>query len=565
MSDGVPAGPGALGVAHTGYGDPAFSQYIRRAALAGAGYDSADLSRPLIGVTDLTSDYNPCHALMPRLIEAVKRGVLEGGGVPFVFPTMSLGELLVSPTTMLYRNLLAMETEELVRAQPMDAVVMLGGCDKTIPAQMMAAASLDVPVILDVVGPALTGSWRGQPLGACTDCRRLWAEYRGGRIDEDEIGEVESSLFASPGTCTVMGTASTMALIAETLGMTLPGAATPPAPTGARYRHAVATGRHAVQLAHSGPVPSQVLTRAAFENAARVLAATGGSTNAVVHLLAIAHRASISLDLDDIEHICRETPLLAKVKPTGSKFMPEFHDAGGSLTLLRELAPLLHLDHRGVTGAPLGELLADASPHRDPCVIATLELPAGPPGALAVLRGSLVPQGALIKAGAGSPELMVHEGPALVFDSPEDAARRLDDPTLEVTPNHILVLRNAGPVACGMPEAGSLPIPRRLARQGVQDMLRISDGRMSGTSYGTVVLHCCPESATGGPLGLVRDGDTIRLDVPGRRLDLLVDEAQLAARLREWRPPQSPARGWRRLYAEHVLSASEGADLDFLR
>jgi dihydroxy-acid dehydratase len=565
VTDGArPGQGGALDAEHVGYGDPGFSRYIRRAVLAGAGYDADDLSRPLIGITDLTSDYNPCHALMPRLIDAVKRGVLEAGGVPFVFPTMSLGELLVSPTTMLYRNFLAMETEELVRARPMDAVVMLGGCDKTIPAQLMAAASLEVPAILETIGPALPGAWRGQPLGACTDCRRMWAEHRAGHLSQDEIAEVETSLFASPGTCTVMGTASTMALLAETLGMTLPGASSPPAPTGARTRHSVATGRHAVTLARSPITARQVLTRSAFQNAVRVLAAVGGSTNAVIHLLAVARRAAVSLELDDFDRVCREIPLLVNVKPVGATFMPDFHRAGGSLALLRELAPLLDLAHRGVSMSPWEALLQGHRGSCDPAVIASLDAPAGPAGALAVLRGSLAPEGALIKATAASPDLMVHEGPAAVFDSPEDAARRLDDPALELTPAHFLVLRNAGPVAAGMPEAGSLPIPQRLARAGVRDMVRISDGRMSGTSFGTVVLHCCPESAVGGPLGRVRDGDVIRLDVPNRRLDLLVDEAELRRRYADWRSPATPTRGWRRLYAERVLPASRGADLDFL-
>ncbi|WP_131736037.1 dihydroxy-acid dehydratase [Actinomadura roseirufa] len=551
---------------YAAYGDPGFSRYLRRAILASAGYDGDDLSRPLIGITDLTSDFNPCHARMPELIEAIKRGVLEAGGVPFVFPTMSLGESFLTPTSMLYRNLLAMETEELVRAQPMDGVVLLGGCDKTVPAQLMAAAVTNVPAILEVVGPTMTGSWRGNRLGACTDCRRFWSEYRGGTIDDGEIAEVESSLVNTAGTCTVMGTASSMAVLAETLGMMLPGGASAPSPTGARLRHATATGRRAVELARERVTPGQILTGAAFDNALRVLAAIGGSTNAVVHLLAIARRAGVDLRLDDFDTAARKIPLLVDVKPSGELYMEDFHHAGGVPALLAALASELDLDHLGVSGRTLGEQLAGTEPGTWQRTIRTLDDPVGPTGALAALYGSLAPDGAVIKASAASPELLRHEGPAVVFDSPEDAAARLDDPSLGLTRDHVLVLRNAGPVAAGMPEAGSLRIPRHLAEQGVRDMVRVSDARMSGTSYGTVVLHCAPESAAGGPLSLVRDGDIVRLDVPARRIDLLVDEAELDRRRAAAAPApvRPPERGWRRLYAETVTSASDGADLAFL-
>jgi len=547
------------------YGDAGFSRFLRNAFLAAAGYSTDELSRPVVGIADLSSDYNPCHRQMGELVENVKRGVLAAGGLPFVFPTISLGESFLNPTAMLYRNLLAMETEELIRAQPMDAAVLLGGCDKTVPAQLMAAASSDIPVILDVVGSMLTSSWRGERLGACTDCRRFWAQYRADDLDDTEIRDVEGSLASTSGTCMVMGTASTMASVTEALGMMLPGGATPPSPSGERLRHGTETGRRAVELATDPILPREILTREAFENALRVLSALGGSTNAVIHLLAVARRAGVDLRLEDFDRISRETPLLVDLKPSGTRYMEDFHRAGGVPVLLKGLESTLHTDHVGISGRRLGEYLAEVPPPASwQDVIRTLEDPLGPPGALAVLRGSLAPDGAVIKTSAASADLMVHEGPALVFDSPEDAAERLADPDLDVTADHVLVLRNAGPVAAGMPEAGSLPIPKRLAASGVKDMVRISDARMSGTSYGTVVLHCAPESAVGGPLGLVHDGDTIRLDVPQRTVDLLVDEAELARRGVEWSGPSLPARGWRRLYAETVLPASEGADLDFL-
>ena len=549
----------------TSYGDPGFSRFLRGAFLAAAGYDDADLDRPVIGITNLTSDYNPCHRDMPALIEAIRRGVLEAGGIPFLFPTISLGETLLSPTSMLYRNLASMETEELISAQPMDVVVLLGGCDKTVPAQLMAAAVATVPTILEVVGPMLRGSYEGERLGACTDCRRLWSEYRGGNIDDGGITKIRHNLATTAGTCMVMGTASTMALITETLGMMLPEGATAPAPTGDRLRHGVATGRRAVELATKGPLASEVLTRAAFENALRVLTAVGGSTNAIVHLLAIAGRTDVTLTLDDVEQIASTTPLLVDLKPSGRGYMEDLHHAGGLPAILATLAPLLHLDHVGVSGRPLRELIdAGAAPPRWQEVIAPLDAPLGAVGSLAVLRGSLAPDGAIIKVAAATPTLLHHTGPALVFDSVEEATIRLADEDLEVTKDHVLVLRNAGPRGAAMPEAGSLPIPRRLVREGVRDMVRVSDARMSGTSYGTVVLHCAPESAAGGPLALVRDGDSIRLDLSERRIDLLVDEGELARRRAEFIAPALPRRGWRRLFVEHVLPANQGADLDFL-
>lgn len=557
--------PDARGRGTTSYGDAGFSGFLRGAFLSAAGFDAADLDRPVVGIADLTSDFNPCHRGVPEILASVRRGVSEAGGLPMVFPTMSLGETLLSPTSMLFRNLLAMETEELVRAQPMDAVVLVGGCDKTVPAQLMAAASSDVPALLEVTGPMLTNTFEGERVGACTDCRRLWARHRAGDLDEQRIRTAERALATTSGTCMVMGTASTMATVAETLGMMLPGGATPPAPTGDRLRHAVRTGRRAVELALAPVLPRDVLTPDAFHNALRVLAAVGGSTNAIVHLLAVARRAGAGVALKDFDDIARDTPLLLDLKPSGAGYMEDFHRAGGLPVLLRALRPLLKLEHRGLSGRTLAELVDEAE---DPApwqtTIRTLDAPVGPAGALAVLTGNLAPDGAVIKVSATGGDLLQHTGPAVVFDSPEDAARRLDDPDLGITPDSVLVLRNAGPVGAGMPEAGSLPIPRRLAETGVKDMVRVSDARMSGTSYGTVVLHCSPESAVGGPLALVRDGDLVRLDVAGRRIDLLVDESELERRRRDWVPPRPPARGWHRLYATSVLQAHLGADLDFM-
>ena len=548
----------------TSYGDSGFSAYLRRAFLAGAGYDREDLDRPVIGVVNLASDYNPCHRLLPSVIDNVKRGITEAGGLPFVFPTISLGETFLNPTSMLYRNLAAIDTEEMIRAQPMDAVVLIGGCDKTVPAQLMAAAVVDVPVVLEVVGPMMAGSWRGERLGACTDCRRFWGRFRGGELDEDEIAEVEGQLVNTAGTCMVMGTASTMASMCEALGMMLPGGAAPSAASGSRLRHASATGRRAVELAVDPILPRDVLTNAAFENAVKVLAALGGSTNVVVHLLAIARRAGVELTLEQFDAVAQQIPLLVDLKPSGEGYMQDFHDAGGVPTLLKALESQLDTTHVGITGRDLATVLSTVRGPEDEGIIRSMEDPIGSTGALVVVRGTLAPDGAVIKVSATDGRLLAHQGPALVFDSAEEAAERLDDPALHVTADHVLVLRNCGPVGAGMPEAGSLPIPRKLAEAGVRDMVRVSDARMSGTSYGTVVLHCSPESAVGGPLALVRDGDIIRLDVSARRLDLLVDETELRKRRASFRPPEPAARGWKRLYQTTVLQAHQGADLEFL-
>ncbi|MBN1636004.1 MAG: dihydroxy-acid dehydratase [Deltaproteobacteria bacterium] len=549
----------------TSYGDTEFSKYMRRAFLSSAGFDRQDLDRPVIGIVDTSSDYNTCHRQMPEMVQAVKRGVLEAGGLPMAFPTISLHEILTSPTTMLFRNLAAMETEEMIRAQPMDAVVLLGGCDKTVPAQIMAAISADIPAISVVAGPMITGSWRGQRLGACTDCRRLWNMYRSGVLNDSEISEVEESLCFTGGTCMVMGTASTMACLVEALGLMLPGGATPPHASGDRLKNCVASGRLAVDLAAKGIRPKDILNRESFHNAITVLMALSGSTNAVVHLLAIAKRSGITLCLDDFDTVARKVPVLVDCKPAGSGYMEDLHHAGGLPVLLKALEPLLALDAMTITCKTIGELIEDtAQPGDWQTTIRTMDKPLKGTGSIAVLRGSLAPEGAVIKTAAATPALLQHQGPAVIFDSPEDAVRRIDDPGLKITPEHVMVLRNAGPVGAGMPEAGALPIPRYLAQKGITDMVRITDARMSGTAYGTIVLHCSPEAAVGGPLALVQDGDLIELDVECRRIDLMVDEKELERRKLEFRPKPLPPRGWLKLYAGHVEQAHLGADLDFL-
>ncbi len=549
----------------TQYGDPGFSRFLRRAFLASAGYDSDDLVRPVIGIADTSSEYTTCHRQMPEFVKAVARGVLQAGGLPLVFPTTSLPETMMSPTSMLYRNLLAIETEEMIRSLPMDGVVLMGGCDKTVPAQIMGALSADLPAIVVVTGPMITGNWRGQRLGACTDCRAMWAQYRSGEISDGDLEEVTGELVASSGTCAVMGTASTMACVAEAMGLSLPGTATIPSTSGRRITAAVESGRAIVQAVHEGRTPKTIVNRAAIVNAAVTVAAIGGSTNAVVHLLAIARRANVSIDLAGLESIFREVPLIADIKPSGTGYLVDLDTSGGVPSLLTRLREFLVLDHTGISGRTLEELLEDVPPpgpwqnH-----LGSVESPIGPPGSLAVLTGSLAPRGAILKVSASSPELQTHTGPAVVFESAENAAARADDPNLSVSAKSVLVLRNAGPIAAGMPEAGAAPIPKRLAARGVRDMVRVTDGRMSGTAYGTVVLHCAPEAAAGGPIGLVRDGDLIELNTATRELNLLLDAQELARRASEHVPPPRAERGWAALFAERVLQADEGVDLDFM-
>lgn len=532
------------------------------------GLTQEDLGRPVIGICQTFSEFNNCNAHFRQLAEAVKRGVWQAGGTPLEFPTISLGEVFTRPTTMLFRNLMAMDVEEMVRAQPMDAVVLLAGCDKTTPATLMGAASADVPAVLVSGGPMLNGRHRGRELGACTDCGRYTTELRAGTLSEEEYTEIEDSICRSAGSCMVMGTASTMASVAEALGMTLPGNAAIPAADSRRMQLAERSGRLAVDLATTGgPRPSEVLTMAAFENAIRVVMAIGGSTNAVIHLIAIAGRVGIQLPLDLFDQISRETPWIANLKPSGEYQMEELFDAGGIPVVMRELKDLLRTDARTVTGETVGERLArfPRTGRRD--VVASLQQPLAPEGGTIVLRGNLCPDGAVLKQSAASPDLMVHRGRAVVFRSIEDLRARIDDPDLEVTPDSVLVLQNAGPVgAPGIPEVGFMPIPAKLLRQGIRDIVRISDARMSGTSYGTVVLHIAPESFVGGLLGLVEDGDEISLDVPARKLTLHVDEAEIEERRRSRVPPRpSFERGYRHLYQQHVTQADQGCDFDFLR
>jgi dihydroxy-acid dehydratase len=549
----------------TKYSDPGFSRYVRGAFLASEGFDTTDLDRPIIGIANTSSDYTTCHRDMPAMIEAVKRGISQAGGLPLVFPTISLAETLLSPTSMLFRNLLAMDTEEMISAQPMDGVVLVGGCDKTVPAQLMAAASADIPAISLITGAMRTGSWQGERLGACTDCRRYWNQYRAGTIPEQDMQEIGQSLCPTSGTCMVMGTASTMACLTATLGMMLPEGATPLSGSGDRLRQAVATGRCIVDLVQREVTPRKILTRPAFMNAAAVLAALSGSTNGIIHLIAIARRVGIALTLEDFHDVAQRVPVLVDCKPAGKGYMEDFHNAGGLPVLWKAMESLLDTETEHVNGQRLSQILDAVSPPQPwQDTIRSLDQPLAPPGALCILRGSLAPDGAVIKKAAATPALLKHRGPAVVFESPDDVAERIDDPALGISPDHVLVMRNAGPVALGMPEAGSLPIPKHLAARGITDMVRISDARMSGTAYGTVVLHCCPESAVGGPLALVQDGDIIALDVENQRVDLCVDEQELARRKEAFIPPPKPERGWQRLYADHVLPAHLGADLDFM-
>jgi dihydroxy-acid dehydratase len=551
----------------TSYGDQGFSLFLRKAFIKGAGYTNEALERPVIGITNTGSGYNPCHGNMPQLLEAVKRGVMLAGGLPVDFPTISIHESFSAPTSMFLRNLMSMETEELLLAQPMDAVVLIGGCDKTVPAQLMGAASAGLPAIQLITGSMLTGSHRGERVGACTDCRRYWGKYRANEIDAVEVEDVNDQLVASVGTCSVMGTASTMACIAEALGMTVPGGASPPAVTADRMRVAEETGRQAVRIAKEGLTIDKILTEKSLENAMRVLLAIGGSTNGIIHLTAIAGRMGFDIDLDALDRMGRHTPVLLDLKPSGQHYMEDFHHAGGMATLLRELKPLLHLDALTVSGKTLGEEIEAAGPGFVQDVVRSASQPIYPQGGIAVLRGNLAPGGAIIKQSAADARLMEHEGRAVVFENIEDLVTRIDRDDLDVTADDILVLKNIGPKgAPGMPEAGYIPIPQKLARAGVKDMIRISDGRMSGTAFGTIVLHVTPESAVGGPLAYVQSGDRIRLSVANRALTLLVSEEALNERAIN-NPVVTPTadRGYRKLFLDTVMQADKGVDFDFLR
>jgi len=541
--------------------------YMHRAWMRRGVPGSAFEGRPQIAIANTASDLTPCNSHLTEVAASVRNGVYEAGGIPLELPVVSLGETQVRPTAMLWRNMAAMSTEEMLRANPIDGVVLLGGCDKTIPSLLMAAASVNLPAVVVPGGPMLTGTFRGTPLGCGTDVWRLSEEVRAGTLSQEDFLRSESATIRSKGHCNTMGTASTMGLLAEALGTVLPGTAGTPAPDSRLLEAAHDTGRLAVEMVAAGRRPSDVLTRASFHNAIVALAAIGGSTNAVVHLLAIAGRLGIDLTLDDVDRIGSRVPLLVDLLPAGRFLMDDLHRAGGLLAVLREVRDLLDPTAITVTGKPLVEYL-DSAQIWDPEVIRTREAPLLPEGGIAVLRGNLAPRGAVIKPAAASPHLLRHRGRAVVFDSIEDFHARVDDPGLEIDADSVMVLRGCGPKGYpGMPEVSNMPLPKKLLEAGVRDVVRVCDGRMSGTAYGTVVLHVAPEAAAGGPLALVRDGDWIELDVPGRRLSLDVPEDELAAREPSAMAAASyaaPSRGWERLYVDHVLQADTGADLDFL-
>jgi dihydroxy-acid dehydratase len=558
------------GIAHglTNYGDRDFSLYLRRSFAQSMGYSRAMLEKPVVGIAYTPSGFNNCHRHFPELLDAVKRGVLTAGALPIEFPTISLGEVFLNPTSLKFRNLMSMDTEEMVRAQPMDAVVLMGGCDKTVPAQLMGAVSAARPAVMLVGGPMMTGRHRGERLGACTDCRRFWAQYRAGKVDDEEISKVEAKLATTAGTCAVMGTASTMACLAEALGMILPGTAAIPAVHADRLRAAEATGAAAVKLIGSQLTPDKIVNQKSVENALRVLLAIGGSTNAIIHLTAIAGRAGVPVSLKRLNELSDTTPVLVNLKPVGNGYMEDFYAAGGIGALLRELKDLLHLDALTVTGETLGQRLGvDDAGFVDRSIIAERGKPLEPHGGLVALFGNLAPQGAILKRSAADSKLFEIEGRAVVFSSLEDLAARMDDPKLDVEANDILVLQNAGPhSASAMPEAGYLPIPKKLATKGVKDMVRVSDARMSGTAFGTIVLHVTPDAASGGPLGLVKNGDRIKLSVKSRRIDLLIDDAELKKRAAAASSArEKPQRGYAKLYAQEILGADEGCDFAFLK
>jgi dihydroxy-acid dehydratase len=550
------------------YGDRDFALFLRRAFIKGAGLSDEDLSKPIVGIVNTGSDFNPCHGNMPQLIDAVKRGVMMQGGLPVVFPTISLHESFAAPTSLYLRNLMSMDTEEMIKAQPMDAVVLIGGCDKTLPAQVMGALSAGKPFVVLPTGPMLSSRWRGERVGACTDCRRLWADFRAGRLTQAQIDDANNQLVPSVGTCSVMGTASTMACLVEVMGLTAPGAASAPAVSADRLRIAERSGFAAARLA-KGETTMPVLGAQHLHNALTVLLAIGGSTNALVHLAAMMGRVGVDLDPVAFNALADQTPVLVDLKPGGEGYMPDFHEAGGLVRVLAELGDLLRLDGPTVFGDTLAERVAGAAAAHESVVIRPRANPVYARGGLRWLHGNLAPHGAVIKPVAASQALLEHTGRAVVFDGLEDMARRLDDPELDVQADDVLVLRGIGPKGAGMPEAGLIPIPKKLAAQGVRDMVRMSDGRMSGTAYGTIVLHISPEAAEGGPLSLVRDGDQICLSVSQASLQLLVDEATLAQRqheqLHRTLPTVAQPRGYGRLHAQEVLQAELGCDFRFLR
>lgn len=552
----------------TSYGDAGFSEYIRMAFQRNLGFDEEDYDKPIIGICNTKSEINRCHAHLDPIISSIKNGILMAGGIPLEFPTISVGEMFTSPTTMLYRNLVAMDTEEMIKAQPIDGVVLVGGCDKMAPGQMMGAFSANKPAIQFTGGPMANGEYKGQTLGACSDCRHYWQEYKAGTITEEELNEINAQLAPTNGHCMVMGSASTIAVCSEAMGMMLPGSATPPATVNERLRMAKETGKAIVNLVENNITPTDIITRKSFENAISALMAVGGSTNTVIHLIAMAKRLNIDLTLDDFEKFSTKTPLIGNFRPAGKYQMEEFYHAGGVSSLLKNMKSLLHLDEMTVTQKTLNENIKHAIVEKEYAdVIRNLDNPVYENGGIKVLQGNLVPSGAIIKPKAVINEkLKVHTGKAIIFDSIQEMEIRINDESLEVNEDDVLILRNAGPVgAPGMPEAGGIPIPNKLLKKGVRDMVRISDCRMSGTASGTVVLHATPEAAVGGPLGLLKDGDMIQLDITQGTLDVLVSDQELKQRKEEWKPPVfNKERGYTKLYRTHVLQASEGCDFDFL-
>jgi dihydroxy-acid dehydratase len=551
---------------HRWFGGDDLRSFGHRSRVRQMGYSTEDFAgKPVIGIINTWSDINPCHAHFRQRAEDVKRGVHQAGGFPLELPAMSLSEMFQKPTTMLYRNFLAMETEELLRSHPVDGCVLMGGCDKTTPALLMGAISMDLPAIFLPAGPMLPGRWAGQSLGSGTDTWKYWQQLRAGRISRQDWDAIEAGIARTPGHCMTMGTASTMTSAAEALGMTLPGAASIPAPMAAHNQMSAATGRRIVGMVDEDLRPSAVITRESFLNAATVILSLAGSTNSVIHLIALAKRTGVALALEHFDALARTIPVLANIRPSGEHLMSDFYDAGGLPALMHNLGDLLHRDARTVNGRTLGDNVSRAVVHDD-AVIRPVEAPVRAEGGLAVLKGTLAPNGCVMKVSAASPQLLEHRGPAVVFDDYEDLSARIDDPDLDVTAESVLILRGCGPVGGpGMPEWGMLPIPKKLLAEGVEDMVRISDARMSGTSYGTCILHVAPESAVGGPLGLVRTGDQVDVSVAERRIDLLVDDDELARRKEAWvAPPPHFERGFGALFTEHISQADQGCDFDFL-
>ena len=551
----------------TSYGDSGFSIFLRKAFIKGMGYSEEMLGKPIIGITNTYSDYNPCHGNVPDLIKSVKAGILSSGAIPLEFPTITIHESFAYPTSMYLRNLMSIDTEEMLRAQPMDACVLIGGCDKTVPAQIMGAFSAEMPAIQLVTGPMLTGSHKGERVGACTDCRRYWAKFRAEEIDENEINEVNNQLVPTVGTCGVMGTASTMALITEALGMMVTNGASAPAVSAERRRIAEETGRVAVEIANKSYKPKDFLTIKNFQNALTVLSAIGGSTNGIVHLTAMAGRLGIDINLNDFDQMTKDTPMIVDLKPSGSGYMEDLFKSGGLPRILNEMRDYLHLDTMTVSGISLKEVIDKNNYDWPQQIIRKTNDPIFDKGSIAVLNGNLAPGSAIIKQSAASKDLLVHEGIVEVFEDLEDLANRIDSEDLNVTKDSVLLLRNIGPLgAPGMPEAGLIPIPKKLAKVGVKDMVRISDGRMSGTASGTIVLHVCPEAAAGGNLNIVESGDVIKLDVNKRLIELKLTDEEIKIRHNNKKDKKIiNRRGYNKMFYDTVLQADKGVDFDFLR